>query len=153
MRRKDREIMDIDEIESIIKGSAICRLALSENGSPYIIPVCLGYSNKIIYFHSANAGKKIDLIKRNNNVCFEFDIYGGMVTNGNPCDWDVRYSSVIGYGKAFFLEDTQEKINGLNIILKHYSDDTFVFPENHIKNVKVIKIEIEKITGKRSIKL
>jgi uncharacterized protein len=150
MRRKDREIEEIIEIESIINGSPVCRIALAENSLSYIIPVCFGYSNKSLFFHSANAGKKIDMIKKNNNVCFEFDIYEGLITNGNPCDWDVRYKSVIGSGKAFFIDGAQEKINALNIILRHYSDESFTFPENSIKNVAVIKIEIEEITGKRS---
>lgn len=150
MRRKDKEIEDIKEIESIINRSSVCRIALSENSLSYIIPVCFGYSNKGIYFHSTNTGKKIDMIKKNNNVCFEFDIYEGLITNENPCDWDVRYKSVIGYGKAFFIDGSQEKTNALNIILRHYNDETFVFPENLIKNVTVIKVEIEKITGKKS---
>ena len=150
MRRKDREIEEIIEIESIINGSPVCRIALAENSLSYIIPVCFGYSNKSLFFHSANAGKKIELIKKNNNVCFEFDIYEGLITNGNPCDWDVRYKSVIGSGKAHFIDGAQEKINALNIILRHYSDELFAFPENSIRNVTVIKIEIEEITGKRS---
>ena len=78
------------------------------------------------------------------------NIYEGLITNGNPCDWDVRYKSVIGSGKAHFIEGSQEKINALNIILRHYSDELFAFPENSIKDVKVIKVEVEKITGKRS---
>ncbi len=121
MKRKDREIKDNKEIESIINSSPVCRIALSENGLSYIIP-----------------------------VCFEIDIYEGVITNGNPCNWDVRYRSVIGYGKAFFIDGAQEKINALNIILRHYSDESFAFPENSIKNVTVIKVEIEKITGKKS---
>ncbi len=153
MRRKDREIKDNIEIESIINGSPVCRIALSEDGLSYIIPVCFGYSNKRLYFHSANTGKKIDLIRKNDKVCIEFDIYEGLITNGNPCDWDVRYKSVIGYGKAHVIDGSQEKINALNIILRHYSDESFSFPENSIKNVTVIKVEIEKITGKRSGKL
>ena len=150
MRRKDREINDTIEIESIINKSPVCRIALSESGQTYVIPVCFGYNDKHLYFHSANAGKKIDMIKKNNNICFEFDIYEGLITNGNPCDWDVRYKSVIGSGKAHFIEGSQEKINALNIILRHYSDELFAFPENSIRNVTVIKIEIEEITGKRS---
>jgi len=75
MRRKDREIKDTIEIESIINRFPVCRIDLSENGLPYIIPVCFGYNDKRLYFHSANDGKKIDQIKKNNNVSFEFDIY------------------------------------------------------------------------------
>ncbi len=62
----------------------------------------------------------------------------------------MRYKSVIGYGKTHIIDESHEKINALNIILKHYNDESFAFPENSIKNVTVIKIEIEKITGKIS---
>ena len=41
--------------------------------------------------------------------------------------------------RAFFIDGTQEKINALNIILKHYSDVSFVFPENQIGNVTLKK--------------
>jgi len=58
--------------------------------------------------------------------------------------------SVIGYGKAFIIDVSQEKINALNIILRHYSDEPFVFPENSIRNVTVIRVDTEKITGKIS---
>ncbi len=150
MRRKDREIKDNKEIESIINSAPVCRIALSENGLSYIFPVCFGYTDKSLYFHSSNAGKKIDIIKKNNNVCFEIDIYEGLIINGYPCDWDVRYRSVIGFGKAVFIEGAQEKINALNMILEHYSDESFAFPENSVKNVTVIKVEIENITGKIS---
>ncbi len=44
MRRKDKEIKDIGEIEFIINKSKVCRIALSDNDSPYIVPVCFGYN-------------------------------------------------------------------------------------------------------------
>jgi len=127
MRRKDKEIKDIMEIESIIEKSNVCRIALSENHSPYIIPVCFGYKDNCLYFHSANAGKKIDIIKKNNNICFEFDDYRGLLISENPCDWDIKYLSVIGYGKASFIHDFDEKIKALSIIIEHYSDNPYEF--------------------------
>ena len=36
-------------------------------GSPYIVPLCFGYDAGTLYFHSAPAGKKIDLLKNNRN--------------------------------------------------------------------------------------
>ena len=62
MRRKDKEIKDKKEIESIIKRAKVCRIALSDNNMPYIIPVNYGYKNNCIYIHSASEGKKIDII-------------------------------------------------------------------------------------------
>lgn len=150
MRRKDKEINDIKEIESIINKSNVCRIALSENNSPYIVPVCFGYKKNFLYFHSANEGKKIDIIKKNNNICVEFDIYSGLLNSENPCDWDIKYYSVIGLGKASFIHDIDEKIKALNIIIEHYSHSSYEFQTKFIDAVTIIKVEIESITGKRS---
>jgi nitroimidazol reductase NimA-like FMN-containing flavoprotein (pyridoxamine 5'-phosphate oxidase superfamily) len=150
MRRKDKEIKDKKEIESIINISDICRIALSEKNSPYIVPVCFGYKDNCLYIHSAADGKKIDIINKNNRICFEFDAHEGLIRSENPCDWDLKYWSVIGYGKAFFIDEPEEKIKALDIIAGHYSSEAFEYPTNSIDNVTVIKIEIENLTGKKS---
>ncbi len=150
MRRKDKEIKDINVIESILNKSNVCRIALSENNSPYIIPVCFGYKDNCLYFHSANEGKKIDIIMKNNNICFEFDDYSGLLISENPCEWDMKYYSVIGFGKASFIHDFDEKIKALNIIIEHYSESSYEFQKKIIDAVTIIKVEIENITGKRS---
>ena len=150
MRRKDKEIKDIVEIESIINKSNVCRIALSEDNSPYIVPVCFGYKDNCLYFHSANSGKKIEIIKNNNSICFEFDDYSGLMLSENPCDWDIKYLSVIGYGKASIIHDFDEKIKALSIIIEHYSDTFYQFQKNNINAVTIIKVEIRNITGKRS---
>ena len=59
MRRKDKEITDRNRIEDIIKNSKVCRLALSLNDIPYIVPVCFGYEKSTMYFHSAGEEKKL----------------------------------------------------------------------------------------------
>lgn len=150
MRRKDREVTDKKEIESIINRCDVCRIALCENNSPYVVPVCFGYRDNRLYFHSASNGRKIDIIKKNNRVCFEFDIHGELIRHENPCDWDVKYNSVIGYGKAFFIDGIKEKTDALNIIAGHYSTDAFEYQINSVENLTVIRVEIENLTGKKS---
>jgi len=152
MRRQDKEISDKKEIESIINESNVCRIALCENNSPYIVPVCFGYENNYLYFHSARNGKKIDIIKKNNNVCFEFDIEEGFKKSQIPCKWSMKYRSVIGFGRAFLIDDPNEKKHALDVIMGHYSNsnDTFEYQRDSIDNILIIKIEIENITGKKS---
>ena len=74
MRRKDKEITDREVIDSIINESTFCRLALSQDDRPYIVPLTFGYDGTALYFHGALAGKKIDILRKNINVCFEFDL-------------------------------------------------------------------------------
>ncbi len=150
MRRKDKEIEDKKEIESIIRKSDVCRIALCENNFPYIVPMCFGYRANCLYFHSAAEGKKIDIIKKNNRVCFEFDFHESLIKSENPCDWDVKYHSVVGSGRAFFIENPEEKTKALNIITEHYSGAVHEYRKNSVENVRVIKVEIENITGKES---
>ncbi len=150
MRRKEKEITEKSEIEAVIHKSIVCRLGLSEGNIPYIVPLCFGYKDCTIYAHGSMEGKKIDIIKKNQNVCFEFDINAEIVEKDNACDWGMRYQSVIGSGKASILKELNEKRKALNIIMSQYSDHPFLFPENALKGTAVIKIEIESITGKQS---
>ena len=151
MRRRDKEITDITEIESIIKRAKVCRIGLSENNFPYVMPLNFGYKDKCLYFHSAKKGKKIEILKQNNNVCFEMDIDHKLKESDSPCDYGMKYSSVIGYGQAFFIEDIEGKREALNILMKHYSDKhSFNFNERMIKRLVIIKVEINQMTGKKS---
>jgi nitroimidazol reductase NimA-like FMN-containing flavoprotein (pyridoxamine 5'-phosphate oxidase superfamily) len=151
MRRKDKEITNIKEIESIIQSGKVCRIAFSYNDGPYIVPMNYGYNENTLYFHSAKKGKKIDLINKNNQVCFEIDINYKINDAEIPCDWGSSYSSVIGYGKAIILDNLKEKEEALKIILNHYSPGkTYEFSEKRLLDVAIIKIEISELTGKKS---
>ena len=60
MRRSDREINDIYEIEYFLNNAMVCRIGLADGGDPYTVPVCFGYTNGTIYPHSALSGKNCD---------------------------------------------------------------------------------------------
>jgi len=150
MRKKEKEITEKSAIEAIIKKSLVCRLALSDNNSPYIVPLCFGYRDNVLYFHSSQKGKKIDMIKKNPKVCFEFDTNTEIVKAEDACHWSMKYRSVIGFGKAQLLEDIEEKRKALNIIMGQYSDGTFEYNDAVLKKTFVIKVEIEIMTGKQS---
>ena len=150
MRRKEKEITEASAIEAIITKSLVCRLALSDDNSPYIVPLCFGYRDRVLYFHGSLEGKKIDIIKKNQKVCFEFDINTEIVKAEDACHWSMKYQSVIGFGKAVLLEDLDEKRKAFNIIMSQYSDRTFQFNDTTLKGMVVIKVEIESMTGKQS---
>jgi nitroimidazol reductase NimA-like FMN-containing flavoprotein (pyridoxamine 5'-phosphate oxidase superfamily) len=150
VKSKDKEIKDQKEIEAIIQKATVCRVGLSENNVPYVVPVNFGYEDNCLYFHSAPEGKKIETIKKNSNVCFEMDVDQEVVRAETPCNWGVKYRSVIGFGKALLVDDLEEKRRALNIIVEHYSDDSYEYPENDVRKVAIIRIEIHSMTGKKS---
>ena len=152
MRRNDKEITDIQRIEEIIGKSTICRLGLCRDNRAYIIPINFGYRDKTLYFHSAREGTKVEILKTNPEVCFEFDIDLGIVRKEREgCNWSSRYQSVIGFGKAVFIDEIEQKRDALDILMANYSDQKFDYPFSSIENTLVFKVEISSITGKQSI--
>jgi uncharacterized protein len=150
MRRKDKEISDESDIRAIIEKAKVCRLGMVDGSKPYIVPLCFGYHDQALYFHGATNGRKIELLRENPSVCFEFDLIAEPVEAENACGWSMKYQSVIGFGKAVFIETSEEKRKALSIIIAHYSDRLFQFPEDRIKGILIIKVEIESLTGKQS---
>lgn len=112
-----------------------------------------GFEENDLYLHSASEGLKIDMIRKNNRICFEADIETEIVTADNACSWGMKYYSVIGFGKAHFIEDKDKKINALDVIMQKYSNkpnETFEYSKPSLDKTTVIKVEIESLTGKKS---
>ncbi|HWR63503.1 MAG TPA: pyridoxamine 5'-phosphate oxidase family protein [Candidatus Thermoplasmatota archaeon] len=151
MRRAEKEITNRREIDSILSKAIVCRISIIDHETPYIVPMNFGYKDDILYLHSAPEGKKIDLLKRNPRVCFEVESDLEIINTGIPCKWSMNYTSVIGYGKAKFITDIEQKQKALHIIIDHYTPgSSYIFPEKNLKEVTVIKIEINQMTGKKS---
>lgn len=150
MRRKDKEVTDPSKIEEFIRKASVLRIALFDDPFPYLVPVNFGYRGQSFWFHSALEGKKIDLLRRNDRVCFQTEAECGLIEADTPCKWSSRYASVIGYGRARLIENMEEKLKGLEAVFRQYSDAPFEVPESSLERIAVIKIEVESMTGKVS---
>jgi len=150
MRRKDKKIINPVVIEQIITQSQVCRLAMVDGSSPYIVPLSFGYKGNALYFHSALKGRKIDILRNNSSVCFELDLPGDLIQGEQACKWSVKYQSVIGLGTVEFLVKTDEKRDAFCIIMDHYSDKEFQFSDEQLQTVAVFKVKILKISAKQS---
>ena len=153
MRRKDREITNIEEIIEIIKKCDVCRLAFFDDEFPYIIPLNFGfrYVGEVLelFFHGAKEGKKINLIKNNNKVSFEMDCSHRLITGEKACDYTMEFESVCGNGYIEFLDDSQ-KIDAFNYLMNQYSKlKSFEYNEMYLKEVAVFKVIVNDITGKK----
>ena len=151
MQRKEREITDIKVIEEILLKSEICRIGMIDRGVPYIVPLNYGYFDHAIYMHSALDGKKINLLKANNKVCFEIEYKTAIIKKDIPCEWSTKYRSLIGYGTIEIITDDEQKKHGLDIIMAHYAKTTNnIYKEKKLEKIVILKLRIEQVTGKQS---
>ncbi len=122
MRRAERQVRDEKEIRYILDRCQVCRLAMVEEGIPYILPLSFGYcleqGRLQLYFHSAREGRKIRLLRQTPRVGFEMDCGHSLLKGDTACSHSFAYASVIGQGRAAFLEDPLQKASGLQIIMR-----------------------------------
>ncbi len=155
MRRKDRELTESSEIRAVLEKADVCHLAMSDNNVPYLVTMNFGLSsdkNIILYFHSAHEGKKIDILKRNNLVCFGADIDHELLMSetGTSCGCSMRYSSVVGTGSVSFITERSEKYEAMEAIMKHYSQKaSHVFAEEMMDRTTILRLDVKEIAGKR----
>lgn len=150
MRKAEREIKDLGEIERVIQSAEVCRLAMIDDGEPYIVPLNFGYRNGRFYFHCAREGRKLDVLKANPRVCFELEGEAELVRGERACQWSTRFESVIGWGRAEVVTDPQGVKEGLQALMDHYSPGTGDFDPHSLSLTAVIRVEVERMTGKRS---
>ena len=62
----------------------------------------------------------------------------------------MKYRSVIGFGKAVFVTDEDQKRRAFDIIMNQYAPGSFEYKEAPLKSATIIKVEIQSMTGKNS---
>ena len=152
VRRDDKEVKDPEGLKTILQKSLVCHLALVDAGKPYMVSMNYGFRDNCIYLHSALEGRKIDILRKNPEVCFQ--VYNGnrLTTGPDACgDWTMKYRSVTGFGIATLIEDDQEKPGPLQIIMDQYTTrGPFEFTPERVSETMVIRIDIREMTGKIS---
>ena len=151
MRRKEKQITERKEIDAIIHASPVCRMAMAHNNLPYLVPLSFGYDGGAVYIHTAVRGKKIDIIEANPKVCVEFEHEVRIVSDDNQaCNWSFAFQSVIGFGTISELQEPAQKEEGLNHIMRHYSNKKWTYNTKALAKAKVWKIDIDSLYGKQS---
>ncbi len=151
MRRKDKEITSREEIDALIRGCTVCHLSFAIENEPYVLPISFGYDGKYLFIHTALSGKKIDWMTRNARVSFAMERHVRLIADeSDPCRFTFAFESVLGMGHVQEVTDLNKKQYGLNQIMQQYTGRQWSFEPKAFKKVRIWRIEIETLTGKRS---
>ncbi|WKY44746.1 pyridoxamine 5'-phosphate oxidase family protein [Eubacteriaceae bacterium ES2] len=155
MRRAERQVTDFQEILAIINGCKVLRLGMVDDKVPYVVPMNFGYESDdnqslLIYLHSAQKGRKLEMLESSRQVCVEMDRMIELTMGESGCDYSCLYESLIGWGQVEILEEPVEKSHGLQMIMKHQTGrDDFSFAEKVVAVTCVMQIRLDVFTVKR----
>ncbi len=99
--------LSYEEIEDLLYKQVVGRLGCCEQGFIYVVPISYAYDGNSIYCHTYK-GKKVEMMRKNPNVCFQVDEMKDMA----------NWKSVIAWGEFEEVEDEKEKHKALQILLQ-----------------------------------
>jgi len=154
MRRKDREVAEISEIKEIIKNGQVVVLGLVDGETPYLVPLNYAFVDErgqaSLYFHSALAGHKIDLIKENNKCSFVIYNDLGVKATEQGRSATNYYECIMGDGTITELTDLTDKRAGAKRLLEKYGFPNLGVDDEALNKTFIAKIVINKMSGKKN---
>ncbi len=172
---KKLEISSKERIIEFLNNEPVGRIcSIDSNGYPQVIPMNFVYLSAVnihtkcrtdnksdgVYMHSYHMGQKLDNIKANPKVGFEVDRHICFLPSYffHPTDAsqaDTLYISVVIKGIATIVEDSLEKAEALNSLMKKYQVEGRYAPlyphMPSVQEVTVIKIFPIEMRGKYKI--
>ena len=152
MRRK-KQALNAGEITQILKRNTSGVLSVNgDDGYPYGVPLSYVYLDSKLYFHCAGAGHKLDSILKDDKVSFCVIDQDQVVGE----EYTTYFRSVIAFGRARVLEGAEKLRPLVELCEKYYPghlEQTRQKAEHALKNVSIVEVTIEHMTGKTAMEL
>ncbi len=117
------------EIDELLYSANLGRIGCSFNGKTYVVPVNYIYDGRSILAHSVE-GMKINMMRRNNSVCFEVD----------EIENNKNWKSVIAWGTYHEITGERERYDAMKLfvdrMLKLKISTTAHPPELHAERLR-----------------
>jgi len=153
LRRKEKKITSREDLIAILGSTKYVTIAMCLNNEPYLVTLSHGYDQdrNCLYFHCAQNGKKIDILKENNVVWGQALLDKGYVQGA--CDH--LYATTQFRGTVTFIEDPEEKRHALEVMIEGLEDEpdqvkATQITEESVKGVGIGRIDIDYMSGKKS---
>ncbi len=95
-----------NQIENLLHSQVIGRIGCHADDTTYVVPVSYAYDGTYIYGHTLE-GMKIDMMRKNPNVCFEVDVMENMS----------NWRSVISWGNFEELKEPEDREMGMQKLI------------------------------------
>lgn len=149
--------MGEEEIEALISGQNICRIAFNDAKYPYMAPFQYVRIDGALYFHFTDYGRKMRLLGKDNRVCVGIERFEPDLS---------EYNFIVLRGKLRVVDDPSERARAIekiveegrslstNFLAAHGfdsgSDWSSLTPE---KPITIVKLDdVDEVIGLRSPK-
>ena len=151
-RAPKRGIYDFDTIATILDEGLVCHIGFIANNQPFVIPTAYGRLDKTLYIHGAGASRMIQALDTGIDLCLSVTLLDGLVLARSAYHHSMNYRSVVLFGQAEAVHESDEKMAALKAFTEHVMkgrwDEVRSPNETELNNTVVLSLPITEASAK-----
>ena len=133
-------------IYSILDEALIAHVGFTNDNQPFVIPMVYGRKEDRLYLHGSPVSRLLKTLATGVDVCINVTILDGLVIARSLYHHSMNYRSVVLFGKAQQIEDTQEKMTALKAITEQMIsgrwEESRIPNSQELKETNILSFEI-----------
>ncbi|NER97597.1 MAG: pyridoxamine 5'-phosphate oxidase family protein [Symploca sp. SIO1B1] len=106
-------------VDQILDEGLVCHVGFAIEQQPYVIPTAYGRVGDNLYIHGSPASRMLRSLQEGIEVCVTVTLLDGLVLARSAFHHSMNYRSVVVFGRATVVRDTQEKLEALQAFTEH----------------------------------
>ena len=151
-RLPNRGSHELETIHAILDDGFLAHVGFQQNGQPFVIPTLYGRNEEKLYLHGSAASRMLRELEGGIPACVNVTLVDGLVLARSAFHHSMNYRSVVAFGIARKIEDSEEKTRALRVISEHLIagrwDHVRRPNEKELKATAVLEFSIEEASAK-----
>lgn len=151
-RLPKRADYDRASVYHILDEGFICHVGFVVDGQPFVIPTGYARVSDRLYIHGSAASRMLRELEKGIDVCVTVTLIDGLVLARSAFHHSMNYRSVVVFGRAAIVEDTEEKFAALRAFTEHIVPDRWSDVrepnEQEMKATLVLALPLEEASAK-----
>ncbi len=106
-------------IYQILDEALVCHIGFTVDGQPFVIPTAYGRVSDRLYIHGSPASRMLRSLQSGIEVCVTVTLLDGLVLARSAFHHSMNYRSVVIFGTATTVQDTDQKLEALRAFSEH----------------------------------
>lgn len=118
-RLPERGAYDSATVHAILDEGLIAHVGFQVDGQPFVIPTLFGREGNALYLHGSAASRMLRHLDTGVPACVTVTLVDGLVLARSGFHHSINYRSVVAFGSARLISDTEKKTHALHVISDH----------------------------------
>jgi uncharacterized protein len=151
-RMAERSHYERATIHSILDEALVCHMGFADTGTPVVIPTAYARVGDQLYLHGAVGNAALRALASGAPACVTVTLIDGLVLARSAFHHSLNYRSVVIFGCASEVADTEEKRRAVTAIVEHIvpgrSADARPPTDAELRATRVVRMPISEASAK-----